>query len=287
MKKRFLILLIVISFFVLPLNSYYRSGHQSRNPLSLSFNLGYATALKDILTDYSYTWGDYDYDIYETGTIDSLFYRNRFSGAMALDLKMSPYFGISLSGAYVRQQADVNADYEMNITWWDNTRSQLTGEGMEFGYIDIFPLSLNLFFTARMGNGLQFKLYGGATLFLVNYDLLSQVGWGIMYEDAYYYYPDWFSIDVDIYGPDQVWGGNLGIEFEKRYSAGLGLLFGLQYFFAPEVEYLWTVIPKTVWESEYENGILYDAPDIHEAGDITALINLSFLRIYAGISIRL
>lgn len=287
MTKKYAAVFVLVLLVVLPANADYRSRKQAPSVFSLSFSLGYATALDDILTGYSYTWGDYDYDITEEGSIESIFYNNRLSGAVSLDLRVNRYVGFSISGAFVRQLADIYSDYNMNILWWDNTQTDLPGEGMEFGSIDIFPLSLNLFLNARLGYGFMVKLYGGLTLFLVDYDLFSQVGWGEMYEDAFYYYPDWFAVDVDVYGPDQVLGGNIGVDLEKRYNRAFGMIFGIQYYFAPVVEYLWSVVPKTLWESEYGNGTLFTAPDIHVAGDITAPVDLSFLRIYLGLKFYL
>jgi hypothetical protein len=287
MTKKLLVLFVLISLTLLPASAAYQNRQQARSGLSLSFSLGYATGLDDFLTAYSYTWGDYDYDITEEGSIESLFYNNRLSGAISLDLRVHRHFGFSVSGAFVRQLADIYSDYNMNILWWDNTQTNLPGEGLEFGSIEVFPLSLNLFLNARLGYGFMIKLYGGITLFLVDYDLFSQVGWGEMFEDAFYYYPDWFAIDVEVYGPDQILGGNIGIDLEKRYNRAFGMIFGIQYFFAPVVEYLWSVVPRTVWESEYENGELFTAPDIHVAGDITAPVDLSFLRIYLGMKFYL
>jgi hypothetical protein len=282
--KKLVFLIILLSFLIMPLGAYYRSVE--RWPaVSFSLSYGYTTHITDFSTNYGYNWSEADYSVVETGSIASESFGTNFSGSLSLDISITRDFGISLSGASLRQSFDSYADYNMTISWWDGQNNVLNGEGVTPGTISITPLSANLFYNFRFRNGLLVRVYAGVSLFLLKYDLASQTGWGDMYEDEEKYVPDWYAIDVAISGNDQAWGGNLGLELEYRTSRKMSFILGAQYYYVPLRAYLWEVTGSGYHEGQMGFLELNENPDIHNPREITAEVDLSLGRFYGGIRV--
>ena len=241
---------------------------------------------KVLPTNYTWIWNTDYVDVNEYGAIitDSSV---GISISAGLSYFFSPSFGISTSINYIKQNVNLDSDYNFSWTWYDGENYSRNRKWCNYQTISSIPITLNLVYKTIINKNSALSIYAGFAAFLSKVNLASHVGYGETLETDEYYYMDWYDIDVKIERSDTILGGNIGVEFERKIGLNHDFLAGIQYFYAPSKKYKWEVVPKSVYEGEEEQLYRESVPDIHVNGDIRSEINFSFYRVYIGIKIHI
>lgn len=252
----------------------------------LFFNGGLGGGQKVFQTDHEWVWNTDYVDVNEYGTIVPHTSMG-FGFSAGLSYFFSPSFGISTSINYIKQNVNLNSDYNFSWTWYDGENNFRERSWYNSGSMSTVPITLNLVYKTTVNKNSALCFYAGFAAFLSKVNLASHVGYGETLETDEYYYMDWYDIYVKIEQNDTILGGNIGVEFERKIGLNYDFFAGIQYFYAPSKKYKWEVVPKSLYEGE--EGELYreSVPDIHIDGDILSEINFSFYRVYVGIKIHI
>jgi hypothetical protein len=241
---------------------------------------------KALPTNYGWVWNTDYVDVNEYGAIIP----NSSMGisiSAGLSYFFSPSFGISTSINYIKQNVNLDSDYNFSWAWYDGESNFRERGWYNSGSISAVPITLDVVYKTIINRNSSICFYVGIAAFLSKADLTSHVGYGETLETDEYYYMDWYDIDVKIEQSDTILGGNIGVEFERKIGLNHDFLVGIQYFYAPSKKYRWEPVLQPVYEGEEEQLYRASVPYIHVDGDILSEINFSFYRVYVGIKIHI
>lgn len=280
-KKVFFIVLIGIFLFFFTGSKLLISGD-----FVFFIKGGLVGGQKALPTNYTWIWNTDYVDVNEYGAIitDSSM---GISISAGLSYFFSPSFGISTSINYIKQNVNLDSDYNFSWTWYDAESNSRNGKWCNYQTISSVPITLDLVYKTIINRNSSVCFNVGFAVFLSKADLTSHVGYGETLETEEYYYMDWYDVGVKIEQSDTILGANIGVEFERKIGLNHDFLVGIQYFYAPSKKYRWEPVPQPVYEGEEEQLYRESVPDIHVDGDILSEINFSFYRVYVGIKIHI
>ncbi len=212
------------------------------------------------------------------------------------------HFGVSVSMGFLSKlPVDLASDY--TFTWQFPGKSQYSESSTwtSSGDISVMPINLNLIYSYYFLEKTLINLTAGASLFLTKIKFVSNMGYGVGGQHIYYRFvnPNWEKASVSVVDFYELWvrnmqkeaifGANVGLDIEQRFSRTFSAFAGFWYYAAPKKAYAWELIPVSEYEGHFgtlSRTIKDDKSNLPVLGDVTSGINISHFTIAIGIKVR-
>ena len=227
-----------------------------------------------------------------------------FGGQFGIGYFFSDMFGLYFTAAYLpKSSIDIKSAYTYTWKFPSYAQNSDSTEWTSTGSVSSIPLSLDLCLRFRLAQRSLLTIQAGGTLFLTNADLQqTKTGYGVASQSTYQIiiwpyiytitttYADWYLLDIKAGVRQTIFGGNIGFEFEQMVGPSVGLIASARYYFAPEQEYVWELIPAAKYEGQFGNlsrTIASDQSNLPELPQIVTKVNFSQFGFFIGVKIHL
>ncbi len=296
-KTFFMVNCVVLS---LLLGTYSISAQE----LILFFNGNITTQINQGESDYTRNPGYSFVNSSDSGNLTKEFSSPPLGYSLGISYFFSRHLGLAVSISVPPEIAvDVTSNY--TFTWQFPGKSQHTSSSTwtSQGDISIKPINLNLIYAYYLGQNTLINVTAGASLFLTRVNLATNIGYGVGGQYIYYEYVyphlkkvcislvDWYELKLNQVKKESIFGANIGLNIEQRFTKKFSAFAGFYYYIAPEMTLTWELIPNNLYQGNFyalSRTIKEDRsnlPDISHV--IPEGIKISHFSIVLGIKLRL
>ncbi len=264
---------------------------QTQNRFELFLSAGMAGGLQLLETIYEDGLTVDYFDLTETTTITPEEFPNTLGISAGFTFYFSRNLGLSLALHYVpKTTLDIYSSYDYLLEVPGYQPFAREADWTSSGELSLMPITINLVYSFFVGENAKINLYAGPAIIFANIDLAANMGYGVVFEDEFYLYPEWYDIPLYISTTETIVGGNAGIDLEYKLTNRMGLFAGFQYFFAKERQYLWEIDVASVPIGEINDIPMDELNNYMNALNDLEVFNVvkySFYKAFFGIKIYL
>ena len=239
----------------------------------------------------------------DKGNIASVVSSYPFGSSFGVGYFFNRHLGVTVSMSFFENiTLDLTSNY--TFTWQFPEESQHPNSltWLNPGNISIKPINLNLNYAHYLWRNTIINVTAGASLFLTNVNLTTYIGYGVGGQYIFYKFVDpnlkkvtmslvdCYEIELKQVEKTSIFGANVGLNIEQRFTNMFSVFAGFCYYFAPEKTSTWELIPEDIYRGYFnalDRTIKEDQSNLTDISHVNPGIKISYFSVVVGIKLNI
>lgn len=271
--------------------------------LVLFYNANVISQSSPVANDYNRDPGYSFVNSSDKGNIDSLVSSYPFSSSFGVGYYFNRHLGVTVSMSFFENIAvDLTSNY--TFTWQFPEESQHTQSltWTNSGNMSIKPINLNLIYAHYLWRNTIINVTAGASLFLTSVNLTTYIGYGVGGQYIFYKFVDphlkkvtvslvdCYELELKQVEKTNIFGANVGLNIEQRFTNMFSVFAGFCYYFAPGKTSTWELIPGDNYQGYFnalDRTIKEDQSNLPDISHVNSEIKISYFSVVVGIKMNI
>lgn len=271
--------------------------------LVLFFNGNFISQSSPVESGYSRDPGYSFVNSSDKGNIASVVSYYPFGGSLGFGYLFNRHFGVTVSMS-IFEKITLNSTSDYMFTWQFPEKSQHTHSSTWTNQGDMLmkPINLNLIYAHYLWRNTIINVTAGASLFLTNVNLTTKIGYGVGGQYIFYKFVDpnlkkvteslvdWYELELKQEKKNNIFGANVGLNIEQRFTEKFSVFAGFCYYFAPGKASTWELTPTDIYQGYFnvlDRTIKDDRSNLPDISHVNSEIKISYFSIQIGIKFHL
>jgi hypothetical protein len=239
----------------------------------------------------------------DKGNIASVVSSYPFGSSFGVGYLFNRHLGVTVSMSFFENiKLDLTSNY--TLTWQFPEEPQHT-QSLTWtnpGNISIKPINLNLTYAHYLWRNTIINVTAGASLFLTSVNLTTNIGYGVGGQYIFYKFVDpnlkkvtvslvdCYELELKQEEKNNIFGANVGLNIEQRFTEKFSAFAGFCYYFAPKKTSTWELIPEDNYRGYFnalDRTIKEDRSNLPDISHVNLGIKISYFSVVVGIKLHI